>query len=180
MTRAMTTEQLQQKLMNVSANMRPALIKGMGAAVNLVERRAKLNCTPGQSPYSDMDFPSKMENNPSADGAPFDTGRLRSSINGKVETDTIERGNSIRGLVGTNVEYAQFVHDGTSKMQARPFLFDAIVQEQAGIYELMRKAVVEACLKECESSGMTLYGATAINIDIGGSGFGEWVEEDMG
>jgi phage gpG-like protein len=50
-------------------------------------------------------------------------GRLRQSI-------TWELGVDAEGLfvdVGTNVEYALFVHDGTRYMQGRPFLTDALV-----------------------------------------------------
>jgi HK97 gp10 family phage protein len=46
---------------------------------------------------------------------PVDTGRLRTSIG-------YEMGN-MEARVGThNVKYATFVHEGTSKMRARPFL----------------------------------------------------------
>tara|TARA_Y100000310_G_scaffold246224_1_gene251409 strand:+ start:5723 stop:6133 length:411 start_codon:yes stop_codon:yes gene_type:complete len=42
---------------------------------------------------------------------PVDTGRLRSSINSQFS--------GARASVGTNVQYAQFVEYGTSKMEAR-------------------------------------------------------------
>jgi HK97 gp10 family phage protein len=48
---------------------------------------------------------------------PVDTGRLQGSITYEV--------NGTEGAVGTNVEYAPYVHDGTSKMSARPFLRNA-------------------------------------------------------
>ena len=43
-----------------------------------------------------------------------DTGRLRNSI-----THTIQGNHAI---VGTNVEYAVYVHEGTYKMKGRPYL----------------------------------------------------------
>lgn len=46
---------------------------------------------------------------------PVRTGTLRRSI-----TSTVQGAN--RGIVGTNVAYARFVHDGTGRMAARPFL----------------------------------------------------------
>lgn len=48
---------------------------------------------------------------------PVDTGRLRASIKADVR--------GLEANIGTDVEYARFVHDGTYKMEARPFLFSA-------------------------------------------------------
>ena len=42
----------------------------------------------------------------------------------------------IVGLVGTNVYYGLFVHDGTVKMGARPFLLFAMEEEMGNIYNL--------------------------------------------
>lgn len=53
------------------------------------------------------------------DLCPVKTGRLRNSITNYVE------GNA--AYVGTNVEYAQFVEEGTSKQKAQPFLRPAAV-----------------------------------------------------
>lgn len=52
----------------------------------------------------------------------IDTGRLRSSIT----TVLVRAGGNIAVQVGTNVEYARFVHDGTRYMAANPFLKDAL------------------------------------------------------
>lgn len=55
----------------------------------------------------------------------IDTGRLRASIT--VTTFTWTGG--IPGVrVGTNVEYAIYVHEGTRYMQANPFIDDAVRQ----------------------------------------------------
>lgn len=52
---------------------------------------------------------------------PVDTGNLRRShgykINGEDRVD-----------IGTNVDYAPYVHNGTSRQKAQPFLKDAIMQ----------------------------------------------------
>lgn len=48
---------------------------------------------------------------------PVDTGRLQGSITYAVDGQ--------KGAVGTNVEYAPYVHNGTSRMPARPFLRNA-------------------------------------------------------
>jgi len=64
---------------------------------------------------------------------PVDTGTLRRSLYSKVET-------SERGLVGSNVMYARFVHDGTRKMAARPFLAQGLEASRDTIDQLMREA----------------------------------------
>lgn len=53
---------------------------------------------------------------------PVDTGRLRNSI-----THTIDGGEPA-AYIGTNVEYASYVHNGTSRQKAQPFLTDAVNQ----------------------------------------------------
>lgn len=53
---------------------------------------------------------------------PVDTGRLRSSITWWLTDD----GGNVEGWVGTNVEYAIYVHEGTIYMVGRPFLVDGL------------------------------------------------------
>lgn len=72
-----------------------------------------------------------------------DTGRLRASIsfitaggqNGesKETSENSKSGDKLAGsapansvIVGSNVEYAEYVHDGTSRMEGRPFLREGI------------------------------------------------------
>ena len=83
---------------------------------------AKENCSPATTPY---------------DRAPFITGNLRRSNNYVVYED----GGAIVGLVYNNADYAVFVHEGTSKMEGRPFLYDAVVLHANDIREGMLKAV---------------------------------------
>lgn len=64
---------------------------------------------------------------------PVDTGTLRRSLYSKVETPE-------RGVVGSNVNYARFVHDGTSKMAGRPFLQQGLEASRDAIDQLMREA----------------------------------------
>lgn len=72
-------------------------------------------------------------------GAPIrKTGMLMSSISSEVENsgkDTVD--------VGSNVEYAPFVHEGTSRMAGRPYLRDAIMEGKTQL-----QAVTEAYLKQ--------------------------------
>ena len=89
------------------------------------------------------------------DTAPaVDTGRLRASISfitptqkgdsGQPKPANAQSGDELTGtsekntvVVGSNVEYAEYVHNGTSKMAGRPFLREGIdktkdqMQEQA-------------------------------------------------
>lgn len=51
---------------------------------------------------------------------PVDTGTLRRSITHRVESS------GERGVVGTNIEYSRFVHEGTSRMRARPYLEEGL------------------------------------------------------
>lgn len=67
-----------------------------------------------------------------------DTGRLRNSV-----THAVDAGDEAV-LVGTNVEYAPYVHNGTSRMAGRPFLTDPIQQHAAeyrGVFEKHLKGV---------------------------------------
>lgn len=65
-------------------------------------------------------------------GAPIrDTGNLMGSITSNVVSDRAVD-------VGTNVEYAGYVHEGTYKMRGRPFLKDALTngaQEIADVWK---------------------------------------------
>jgi HK97 gp10 family phage protein len=53
---------------------------------------------------------------------PVDTGRLRASINWRMETDS--RG--LLAVIGTNVEYAPYQEFGTRHMPAHPYLRPAL------------------------------------------------------
>lgn len=53
---------------------------------------------------------------------PVDTGRLRASISGEVEV----RDGIPVGVVGSDVEYAPYVFNGTRYMAARPVLQQAL------------------------------------------------------
>jgi hypothetical protein len=55
---------------------------------------------------------------------PVDTGVLRGSIQTKIESPT-------KATVGTPIEYAPYVHDGTRHMKGRAFLTEAADTEGA-------------------------------------------------
>lgn len=70
---------------------------------------------------------------------PVDTGRLRNSITHTIEDDGDEQST----LVGTNVEYAKYVHYGTHKTKAQPFLTDAVTNNVSK-YERILAAAFES------------------------------------
>ena len=67
--------------------------------------------------------------------APVDTGRLRASINTDIEQD------GLVAEIGTNVEYAEWVEDGTSKSPAQPYMKPAAFKNEEPFIEGMKKIV---------------------------------------
>ena len=67
---------------------------------------------------------------------PVDTGRLRNSI-----THTID-GDEKVAIIGTNVEYARYVHEGTRKRKGQPFLRDAVTMN-SGKYGRIFKEMMQ-------------------------------------
>jgi HK97 gp10 family phage protein len=65
---------------------------------------------------------------------PVKTGTLKRS-----ETTRVEAGGN-RGIVGTNVSYARFVHDGTIKMKARPFFEEGLAASRDSIVKMLNDA----------------------------------------
>lgn len=67
--------------------------------------------------------------------APVDTGRLRDSIN----TDISEDGLTVE--VGTNVEYAEYVHEGARGRTPKPFMKQAYAQNKDSIFSSLGEAL---------------------------------------
>lgn len=63
-----------------------------------------------------------------------DTGRLRNSI-----THAVTEARDV--IVGTNVSYAKYVHNGTSRVNARPFLTAPVHQHRDEYREMLKKAL---------------------------------------
>lgn len=63
--------------------------------------------------------------------SPVDTGRLRR------ETSYETRDGEV--LIGTNVEYAENVHNGTSKQRAQPYIQDAVMSNMDVIRDIAKK-----------------------------------------
>jgi len=114
----MTPEQLKARLDKAAERIIPSVEKGMDLAALNVEARAKLNCSPGSSPYY---------------RAPFQTGLLRAEIYHQTEV----HGKQVQGFVCSPTEYAEAVHEGSSRMQGRPFILDAIVSERDATQKIL-------------------------------------------
>lgn len=70
----------------------------------------------------------------------WDTGRLRGNVHHVVENsgkDTVD--------VGNDVDYAHFVHEGTYKMKARPYIRDSL--SGAWAQEQMRQTLIDYLTK---------------------------------
>lgn len=63
---------------------------------------------------------------------PVDTGRLRNSI-----THALMGNDSV--AIGTNVEYAPYVHEGTSRHKGVPFLTQAAQNNKGRFESILRK-----------------------------------------
>lgn len=134
MTETITPDQLKQRLRRLERDVFDAIVDGMDAAALNVEAEAKAYCQPGRSPYY---------------RAPHITGTLQRSITSK--TDVINK--AVHGIVGAGVSYAQevsyalAVHDGTSRMQARPFILDAIIAKERDTKEILEEHILKGIMK---------------------------------
>jgi HK97 gp10 family phage protein len=165
-------EELRRKLSGLDAAAAKAYEPAMEQVAMIVERRARLNCSPGTSPYESMIFPTKTKTitvrkrktshtylgqsiasmqlpvgstyTVQLSGVPVDTGLMRASIASEVLKTSYGAGSvALKAVIRCNVDYAKYVHDGTSKMQARPFLTDAIATELANIKKVLAKVEVK-------------------------------------
>lgn len=152
-------DQLVTKITRVAQEAHRGAYKGVQKACLGRQATAMRYCTPGQSPFDDMVFPTKIarinagktptggklslkkavrvdESGAEANytGAPLDTGLLRARIYIMVE----DTNNEIKGGVGCGDKgqtratingYALHVHQGTSKMFGRPFIEKAVMDE---------------------------------------------------
>ena len=72
-----------------------------------------------------------------------DTGRLFDSIEGQVKA---VNANVYQTSVGTDVPYAEYVHEGTYKLKGRPFITDGIME---------RREVIQTAIRAALRRGMT-------------------------
>lgn len=67
-----------------------------------------------------------------------DTGRLFDSITGSVNRIS---DNYYQTVVGTDVPYAVYVHEGTYKLKGRPFITDGLASAKSDIQAAIRAAI---------------------------------------
>ena len=67
-----------------------------------------------------------------------DTGRLFESIAAEVKRDSQ---NAYSADVGTDVPYAIYVHDGTSKLEGRPFITDGTMKKLDDLKKLLSTGI---------------------------------------
>lgn len=70
-----------------------------------------------------------------ADICPVDTGRLRNSITHAIDAD------EKAAYIGTNVEYAAYVHNGVHGRKGQPFLTDAVTQNADKYRQIAEEAL---------------------------------------
>ena len=166
MTKILTHDELIAALQSLQDAAIPALTAGMEEAAGVVEGEAKKYTSLGKGPYNDMVFPTKLEKyqrqtgrlaykrvkltrRPSVfvayegaySGAPYSLERKQVHLHDTIYSEVISDQTQVMGVVGTPVEYALWVHEGTSKMWARPFLTDAIQAKQRAVRQILGEAL---------------------------------------
>lgn len=129
-----STEELKRRLNNLSEGQIAQTEKDMGLAAENVNGQSKENCTPGRSPYNNQRFSSKEiladRLGEAYTGAPYsfdrDPEREPPHMRDTITAEVIVEGRSVHGVVGTPKEYSKWVHEGTKRMHARPFILDAV------------------------------------------------------
>ncbi len=137
MARRLTVDELQAILEKVPGQIHDEVLRAMNTAVLLVEGQAKVNCG-----YTAEDGPAPASIPGSAyqpcpyDKPPHEEGHLCRANHGYVEE--FNDGATIKGLVGNSQqEYNLHVHEGTSRMPGRPFLSDAVRQQQKNVQTII-------------------------------------------
>lgn len=67
-----------------------------------------------------------------------DTGALFDSIRASVKRDSK---NAYSVTVGSDLDYAGYVHDGTSKLKGRPYIRDGVYDSQDQLYALLGEKI---------------------------------------
>lgn len=77
----------------------------------------------------------------SQDRTPVDTGALRAGEHVAEISTTATSATARVATGGESNEYAIFVHEGTTRMSARPFMSQALMDNKAVYVEALRRAV---------------------------------------
>jgi hypothetical protein len=143
-----TPEEMVALIRGLKLGTHTAIVKGMKKAAAKRAGEAILEATPGHSEFDPMIFPTKVVEagrvGAAYSGAPYsvkmDVIHLRDTIYSDIE----DKGDLIMGIVGATSDHALWVHEGTSKMEARPFIYNPLFQNQADTAEILMDALQEA------------------------------------
>jgi len=138
MPRIMTPEELSLKLGQLTKKAFPAIERGLTNAALNVEGESKQYCTPGKSPY--YKAPYTDDNDPRRKPP-----HMRDVMFTTVEVST----DQIKATIGNPKNYALAVHDGTTRMQARPFILDAIKAKDKETRIHLSDAVYKGLKDQC-------------------------------
>ena len=139
--RELTFDEMIRLLGNVPDKVRPEVRQAMETNALLAEGQAKINCgyVQGDGPEPAAIPGSAYEPCP-YDKPPHETGTLCRGNHGW--TREFYEGRELAAFVGNSVqEYNLHVHEGTSRMQARPFLADAVRQQRPNFVRVISAAV---------------------------------------
>jgi len=153
MARELTFDEAIALLKKGPERIRPEVLEAQNLNVLLVEGQAKINCG-----YTSADGPAPATIPGSAyescpyEHPPHEEGTLCRGNHGWVEE--LYGGAQIKGLVGNSVqEYNLYVHEGTSVMGARPFLFDAVRQQRDNITRNLSAGVAKGLARAKQEGG---------------------------
>jgi hypothetical protein len=133
-----TPEEMALKIKQLTPKAWPYLQIGLQNAANNVEGEAKKNCTPGESPY--YKAPYTQDNDPRREPP-----HMRDVTTNSVEVSA----DKIVATISNPKHYALAVHDGTSRMQARPFILDAIKAKQDDTTAHISDAIIKGLRAQC-------------------------------
>lgn len=108
----------------VRDNIRDAMEAAGSAAVDMVQNKIMFGYDDlhGKPPHTEI----------------VDTGALFDSIHAEVHR---ESQNLVSVSVGTNLRYAKYVHEGTSKLKGRRFITDALLEGQERLKQIIENEV---------------------------------------
>jgi HK97 gp10 family phage protein len=133
-------------LRGIQESMMPTMARAMKRSVILVESTSKKNCTPGQSPYSRA--PYSDDNDPRREPPHMRDVMYHRVLRGKDE---------VSGVIGNPKHYSLYVHEGTLRMPARPFIMDAIKQHEQDIVDIFNEEIEIELMRHAEGD---IYGTT--------------------
>jgi hypothetical protein len=138
MPKILTPEEMSLKISQLTREAWPIIEKGLTNAALNVEGEAKRNCTPGKSPY--YKAPYTDDNDPR---------REPPHMRDVMGTEVTVTADEIKAVISNPKHYALAVHEGTSRMQARPFILDAIKAKEKETLTHLSDAIYQGLKNQC-------------------------------